>query len=226
MLLLAADTSGKFGSIALAQCETEGDCKVLEVTPLEGGTFSAQFIPQAAALLQKNGFALNDLTGFAVVTGPGSFTGLRIGLAAIKALAEITKKPIAAVSLLEAVAIAANAKGMVRALLDAGRGDIYVGAYEFDEVLDALPSKIIECLYTRSEFVAEAGGVIVTPDKSVADFLRASNIAVQEIAPLRADAIAQIGWEKIQAGVLSWPDDLDANYIRRTDAEIMAKINT
>ena len=226
MLLLAADTSGKFGSIALAQCATEGDCKVLEVTPLEGGTFSAQFIPQAAALLKKKGFSLKDLGGFAVVSGPGSFTGLRIGLAAIKALAEITKKPIAAVSLLEAVAIAGKAKGMVTALLDAGRGDLYVGAYEFDEVLDALPSKIIERLCTRNEFVVEASGIIVTPDKSVADFLRASNIAVQEIPPLRADAIAKIGWEKIQAGDISWPDDLDANYIRRTDAEIMAKINT
>ncbi|HEX5315304.1 MAG TPA: tRNA (adenosine(37)-N6)-threonylcarbamoyltransferase complex dimerization subunit type 1 TsaB [Candidatus Kapabacteria bacterium] len=226
MLLLAADTSGKFGSIALARCETNDACNVLEVALLEGGTFSAQFIPQAAALLQKNGYALKDLGGFAVVSGPGSFTGLRIGLAAIKALAEITQKPIAAVSLLEAVAIAARTKGMVRALLDAGRGDVYVGAYEFDEILDTLPSKIIERLCTRAEFVTEASGIIATPDKSVADFLRTSNIAVQEIPSLRADTIAKIGWEKIQAGNLSWPDDLDANYIRRTDAEIMAKINS
>jgi tRNA threonylcarbamoyladenosine biosynthesis protein TsaB len=225
MLLLAADTSGKFGSIALAQCDGDSGCKVLEVASLEGGTFSAQFIPQAAALLQKNGFALKDIGGFAVVSGPGSFTGLRIGLAAVKALAEITQKPIAAVSLLEAVAIAAGAKGKVTALLDAGRGDVYAGVYEFSASLDALPAKMTEYLLSRDEFSAEASSIVVTPDKSVADFLCSSTVAVQEIATVRADAIAKIGWKKIQAGVLSAPDTLDANYIRRTDAEIMAKIN-
>src|SRR6185312_4134021 len=104
MLLLATDTSGKFGSIALAQCRPGDDCEVLEVVPLEGGTFSAQLVPQIAALLAKHGFTKENLDAFAVTSGPGSFTGLRVGLAAIKALAEILGKPIVAVSLLEAVA--------------------------------------------------------------------------------------------------------------------------
>src|ERR1700681_5064112 len=103
MLLLAADTSGKHGTIALAQCAGEG-CAVIEVVPLEGGTFSAQLVPQIAALLTKHGFNKTDMGGFAVVSGPGSFTGVRVGLAAIKALAEVLQKPIAAVSLLDAIA--------------------------------------------------------------------------------------------------------------------------
>ncbi len=102
MLLLATDTSGKLGSIALAQCTSGEVCKVLEIVPLEGGTFSAQLIPQIAALLSRHGLGKLDLGVFAVVSGPGSFTGLRVGLAAIKALAEILNKPIVAVSLLEA----------------------------------------------------------------------------------------------------------------------------
>ena len=60
-----------------------------------------------------------------MVTGPGSFTGLRIGLAVIKALAEVLAKPIAAVSLLEAIAVAGAPHGRVTAVLDAGRGDVY-----------------------------------------------------------------------------------------------------
>ena len=88
MLLLAADTSGKHGTIALAQCAAEG-CDVIEVVPLEGGTFSAQLVPQIAALLAKHGFNKTDIGGFAVASGPGSFTGVRVGLAAIKALAEV-----------------------------------------------------------------------------------------------------------------------------------------
>src|SRR6266513_435159 len=131
MLLLATDTSGKYGSIALAECGPGDACEVLEVVPLEGGTFSAQLVPQIAALLSKHGFGKQDLEAFAVVSGPGSFTGLRVGLAAIKALAEILDKPIVAISLLEAVAASVSGSGKVLAALDAGRGEVYIGEYEF-----------------------------------------------------------------------------------------------
>ncbi len=67
-----------------------------------------------------------------VASGPGSFTGLRVGLAAVKALAEVLQKPIVAVSVLEAVACSGSARGRVLALLDAGRGDVYAGDYELD----------------------------------------------------------------------------------------------
>ena len=100
MLVLAADSSSKHGSIALAQCGPGEVCNVIEIAALEGGTFSAQLVPQIAALLTKHGSGKQDIGAFAVVSGPGSFTGLRIGLAAIKALGEVLAKPIAAVSLL------------------------------------------------------------------------------------------------------------------------------
>ena len=103
---------------------------MIEVVPLEGGTFSAQLVPQIAALLAKHGFSKTDIGGFAVVSGPGSFTGVRVGLAAIKALAEVLEKPIAAVSLLEAVAVSGGSSGRVTAVLDAGRGEVYAGEYE------------------------------------------------------------------------------------------------
>ena len=82
----------------------QSEIDVLEVVPLTGGAFSAQLVPQIAALLEKHGHSKSDLGAFAVASGPGSFTGLRVGLAAIKALAEALQKPIAAISLLEAVA--------------------------------------------------------------------------------------------------------------------------
>src|SRR5229473_5341252 len=130
MLLLAADTSGKHGTIALAQCGPGEGCNVVEVVPLEGGTFSAQLVPQIAALLTKHGFSKTDIGGLAVVSGPGSFTGVRVGLAAIKALAEVLQKPIAAVSLLEAVVVASGSQGRVTAVMDAGRGEVYAGEYD------------------------------------------------------------------------------------------------
>src|SRR5580704_10995948 len=124
MLILAVDTSGKQGSIALAQCGPEKECAVLETSPLDGGVFSAQLVPQIAALLASRGLEKQDLGGFAVVSGPGSFTGLRVGLAVVKALAEVLGKPIAAVSLLEAISVAGRPKGTVLAALDAGRNEI------------------------------------------------------------------------------------------------------
>src|ERR1700675_5147311 len=133
MLLLAIDTSGKNGSIALARVSPgQSGIETLEVVSLDGGAFSAQLVPQIAKLLEKHGCSKNDLAAFAVVSGPGSFTGLRVGLAAIKALAEALKKPIAAVSILEAVAWSSKARGRVLGALDAGRGDVYVGDYELE----------------------------------------------------------------------------------------------
>src|ERR1700716_926599 len=130
-LLRATDTSGKNGSIALARVTPgQSDVDIVEVVPLAGGAFSAQLVPQIAALLEKHGYRKTDLGAFAVASGPGSFTGLRVGLAAIKALAEALRKPILAISLLEAGACSGAARGRVLTALDAGRGDVYVGDYE------------------------------------------------------------------------------------------------
>lgn len=220
MLLLATDTSGKHGSIALARGTPDGSCDVLEVIPLAGGNFSAQLVPQVAALLAKHGFTKHDLGGFAVASGPGSFTGLRVGLAAIKALAEVLGKPIAAVSLLEAVAIAGKSPGKVVAAMEAGRGEVYAGAYEIGEIA----TRLRERLLTQEEFLASANQhTVVTPDQSIAAAARSAGLQVEEVERPRSDAIARLGWKKTLAGETVSSEALEANYIRRTDAEIFSK---
>jgi tRNA threonylcarbamoyladenosine biosynthesis protein TsaB len=217
MLILAADTSGKNGSLALMRFEEESS-RTLELVSLEGGTFSAQLVPQISALLTKNGLAKSDIDAFAVASGPGSFTGLRVGLAAIKALAEILQKPIAAISVLEAIARAPGREGRVLAVLDAGRGEVYCGEYG---IRDARATLIAQQLWTVAELVANAAGrTVVTPDVIVAELSREKNLQFAHIAAPRADSIARLGFEKIQAGEMVSPEALDATYIRRTDAEI------
>src|SRR5438105_8794399 len=139
MLILAIDTSGKQGSVALARADAKA-FQLIESAPVAGGTFSAQLVPQIAELLTRNNLHKENIDAFAAASGPGSFTGLRVGLAAIKALAEILQKPIVAVPLLQAIAAAlhintgaweADAKATVAALLDAGRGEIFVGTYTY-----------------------------------------------------------------------------------------------
>ncbi|MFZ0479212.1 MAG: tRNA (adenosine(37)-N6)-threonylcarbamoyltransferase complex dimerization subunit type 1 TsaB [Terriglobales bacterium] len=225
-LLLAVDTSGKNGNVALARVTAgRADVEIVESVPLAGGTFSAQLIPQISALLDKHGFSKKDLAAFAAVSGPGSFTGLRVGLAAIKGLAEGLQKRIATVSLLEAVARSGRAGGSVLAALDAGRTEVYVGDYEIGaEGCDTHAHIRSERLLSREEFLAEAKGkAVVTPESGLAAALNAAGIACELIPYPDIAFIASLGWERIQSGNTTAAQELDANYIRRSDAEIFSQ---
>lgn len=220
MLLLAADTSGKNGSIALADCNPK-NCSVIDIVPLLGGTFSAQLVPQIGALLSKHGLSKEDIGGFAVASGPGSFTGLRVGLAAIKGLAEILGKPIAAVSLLETLAVKSAIQEHVVAILDAGRNELYAGEYQ---IVANRIRMVAEKLVTRPEFLKQSSRVpVIATEPKVATELRSAGRQVIETAPPTSADVATLGWRKIQAGETVLPEDLEANYIRRSDAEIFSK---
>lgn len=227
-ILLAVDTSGKNGSLALA-CALPGqsgsEISVLEVVPLSGGAFSAQLVPEIARLLEKHKYRKNDLGAFAVASGSGSFTGLRVGLAAIKALAEVLQRPIVAISLLEAVACSGTSSGRILAALDAGRGDVYAGDYELDPQVKMQSERLL----SREEFVAEAGlpenknKRIITPDAVLAEIIRAAGIQVELVEHPNSGVIARLGWEHLQRGQTVRPEELEANYIRHSDAELFSK---
>lgn len=228
MLILAIDTSGKNGSIALARAGDnsgdDGDIEVLETVPLTGGTFSAQLVPQISALLAGQEFDKFAIGAFAVASGPGSFTGLRVGLAAVQALAEIIEKPIAPVSLLEVCAFVSGVQGKIMAALDAGRGDIYVGEYELPAEPGVTPR---EYLLTGDELHSQAHGwMLITPDPAIAANASASGVSVTTVPLISAADVARLGWRKLRLGVTVTPDKLEANYIRRTDAEMLEKIRS
>ena len=220
MLLLAADTSGNHGSIALARGDAR-NFELLEMLPLVGGTFSAQLVPQIAELISRHGLAKHEIDGFVVASGPGSFTGLRVGLAAFKALAEVLKKPISAVSLLEVIAISAGADAKIIAALDAGRSQAYVGEYE---VAKEAAICLNEQLLNWEEFIALAraqpGIQVSTPDQLILGWCTAAGLQSVEVPRPTSAALAQIGLRKLLAGETVLPEKLEANYIRRSDAEI------
>jgi tRNA threonylcarbamoyladenosine biosynthesis protein TsaB len=221
MLVLIVDTSGKQGSIGLARAGPGEGCEVIAVFPLTGGTFSAQLVPQIADLLSKRGLTKRDIDAFVVVAGPGSFTGLRVGLAAIKALAEVLAKPIAAVSLLEATAISAHLQGRVMTVLDAGRKEVYLGEYEMDS---AETRVISERLLTHEAWLELASNAtIVTPDPDIAAVAEAKGLRVVQVERGSIDAITRLGWKRIVSGGTVSPEALEANYGRRSDAEIFVR---
>jgi tRNA threonylcarbamoyladenosine biosynthesis protein TsaB len=222
MLLLGVDTSGRQGGLALARGSADS-FEVLEVVLLAGGSYSARFIPELSALLERHQANKHGLEGFAVVSGPGSFTGLRVGLSAVKGLAEVLQRPIAAVSMLEA--LAARASYSVRAItaFDAGRKELFVGEYD---VRGGEPILVSESLMSHQQFSAlldaNSGAELITTDMSVAE-LAGMHLHVKQTDWPDAGEIARLGFNKLKAGQTVAPEVLEANYIRRSDAEIFAK---
>jgi tRNA threonylcarbamoyladenosine biosynthesis protein TsaB len=213
MILIGVDTSGKNGSLTVARVADGASIVILETVALEGGTFSAQLIPQLAELLERQDLSKRDIDGFAVASGPGSFTGLRVGLAAVKGMAEALQKPIAAVSLLEAVA-RASADRHVVAALDAGRNELYLAEYEDGVMVGE------EQLVPRQILVSSTALKVITTDEALAASLREAGRSADVVQHPGSARVAKIGWTKLQAGERVTPQDLEANYIRRSDAEI------
>jgi tRNA threonylcarbamoyladenosine biosynthesis protein TsaB len=225
MLILAIDTSGQSGGITLAEADA-GSFRVIESSPIAGGTFSAQLIPTLAALLTKHGYRATDIGGFSAASGPGSFTGLRVGLSAIKGLAETLHKPIATVSMLEALASLVDGAGKNRfvkiaSALDAGRKEIFLGLYEkSDHALIRQREELLSEQNFLATLTTEAPSVIVTSDATVAELCSPLHFSVNLITRPGSEVIARIGASKLLAGEIVSVDDLDANYLRRSDAEL------
>lgn len=221
MLIVAVDTSGRKGSIALCRGDG-GSFEVLQLISLEGGTYSAELMPRIAEALKLHKLDKTQVDGFVVVSGPGSFTGLRVGLATVKGLCEVLVKPLATVSMLEALALVHGRDGQtVSAILDAGRGEIYVGEYQ---VSAGRASAVREYIVKLDQFASEAAGTrggLFTPDAKVAEALQTGNAGAKLIMPIHADEIGRIGIRKLLAGETADPASIDVNYIRRSDAEML-----
>jgi tRNA threonylcarbamoyladenosine biosynthesis protein TsaB len=229
MLTLAVDTGTQAGSLAVLR-----DTRVLGVVSTwTDETYSSRMFRHLEFLLSELKLGLKQFDLFAVGAGPGSFTGLRVGLTAVKGWAEVYQKPIAAVSALEAVAAQARAgEGLLAPVMDARHGQIYAGVYRRSS--EGLARVGDERVMTADEFLGslrrEAGHeklVFVTPTPEVlAEALARSDCAgsaVEEVSTVLAPVIGQLGVARARRGEVVDALHLDANYIRRSDAELLWK---
>ncbi len=229
MLILALDTSTQAGSLAILR----GNQVIGEVSTQVAETYSSRLFRHLEFLLHELSLDLKQVDLFAVAAGPGSFTGLRVGLTAVKAWAEVYRKPIAAVSALEAVA--AQARGtypLLVPVLDARRGQVYGGLYEHhdgelvrrgDEMV-MTPSEFLEHLRTEAgetplAFVTPTPEVVV--DAVTQSAFRASSIEL--VSTVLAPVIGRLGFARAQRSEVVDALTLDANYVRRSDAELLWK---
>jgi tRNA threonylcarbamoyladenosine biosynthesis protein TsaB len=214
MRVLLINTAGGEGSVALANTEVAAVIVASEVLP--GRTSSERLVPAVRRLMEGFGWRLKELSAVVVVHGPGSFTGVRVGLSAAKGLSEAGGVGLIAVSRLALLAAGVDeGGGPVHAVLDAGRGEFYYGEYVGRRCLR-------EALMGADDLLtAVAGGVVVVCEIKVSETLaRVRPRMVDE--PSAGDALP-FALDRIAAGKFDDVATLDANYLRRTDAEIFAK---
>jgi tRNA threonylcarbamoyladenosine biosynthesis protein TsaB len=221
MKILLIDTCGATGSVAVA--EADRSPAILATESLPGRTASERLVPTIKELAARSEIGLQALEAVVVVHGPGSFTGVRVGLSAAKGLCEALHLPLIAISRLAVLASFAEKPPAVpvRALLDAGRGEFYSGVYAEGVCLR-------EALLTREELLVVHGvdpaQVVVVCEPVIADAL--ASLDPQLVAePTAADALP-LALGRIQQRAYDDAALLDANYLRRTDAEIFAKPTT
>jgi tRNA threonylcarbamoyladenosine biosynthesis protein TsaB len=214
--ILAVDTTHEFGSLALAR-----GVEVLEELPLHAPTGFAHVLYQhLGPLLRNHGLRIADVDCFAAASGPGSFTGVRVGLACVKGLAEALGKPAVAVSNLQALSTFGSAP-LRAVVLDARRGEIYGAVYDaaarlvcaetvakFPAWLATLPAGVPEFI---SEDSLDLRSMLSGTSFETARITKAPRSLAAAIARLALDAVPQD------------PAALDANYVRRSDAELFWK---
>ena len=212
MKLLLMDTCGTEGSVALAD-----DGAVVSSETLPGRSASERLVPVIREMMKAAGWTLKELAAIVVMNGPGSFTGVRVGLSAAKGLSEAGSVGVVAVSRLALLAAAAGeGADQVCAVLDAGRGEFYCGVY-------AGRRCVREALLSGEEVATAAAGasVVMVCEARVSEALSA--LKPRLVAePVAGDALP-FAVERVAAKEFDDVATLDANYLRRTDAEIFAK---
>jgi tRNA threonylcarbamoyladenosine biosynthesis protein TsaB len=210
--VLAFDTCGDTGTVALVGIgngATTITC--IAQTKLGGRATSAELMPAVEALLRDAKHDLRAIPALVVVNGPGSFTGIRVGLSTAKGLAHAAGIPIVAVSRLFVLSSLIHRSGDVLALLDAGRNEFYARRAQR------------EWLASFVEIVAavEAGSSLIVAEEEVAN--RFASCRPKQAGPLDACAAVRAALPRLREGAQEDFAAMDANYLRRSDAELFAR---
>lgn len=207
MIILSIDSSQSIGTVTLARADGN-ELHVIETARTEGGKFSAQLVPAVKRLLDTHSIAKEKIDVIAAASGPGTFTGLRVGLAAAKALAETLGKPILTVSVLEA--LASTADPPVVAITEAGKGHYYAGVYSrsgsgVEQHCDRDQLRAVIAQHPQAKVVSNA------------DLSELSARIVWDQTPL-SKLVARLAIGKAKRQEFTAIDALDANYVRADDA--------
>ena len=212
MRVLALDTTSAYGSLAIAE-----DNEVIEEVTLHSPDgFGHVLFDHIRRLLNRHEWDVNSIRCFAAAAGPGSFTGVRVGLTAAKGLAEAAGGIAVGVSNLQA--LAAHGTTPLRAVvMDARRGEVYGAVY--DSALQVVCPEIVVPFQRWVDSLPSAITEVISPDFSPfrGSFHREAHVIEQRVL---AGAIGRIAVARLQAGEEPDAAAVDANYVRHSDAEL------
>ena len=226
MSILAIDTASSVSSVAVA---SEGKLRA-EVTVEAGRTHSETLLSHIEGALSFAGVERSALRGVAVSIGPGSFTGLRIGLATAKAIAYGLGIPLVGVSTLAALALAFPVPDVYTlVLMDAQKGNAYAGLYEWrDESLhEVRPVRVAPLAEAIAEAADMGKPVLLTGELVLKKRARLGNLpdnvtlAPAHLLTARASHVAWLGIARLAAGERDDLMTLEPFYIRRSEAEVL-----
>jgi len=230
---LAIDTTESRGSVAFLR-----DGETIALTAHKGSAdYSGWLLPAVEEVLERAASRMEDVNLLAVATGPGSFTGLRVGLTTVKAWAEVYGTPVVGVSRLEAMAYRRAgevASGFLAVFYDAQRGQLFGALYRSDggQLVRVEDERVIppaEFVKWVAEQTGEQPVTWISLDPELLTSLEswgersAIGDKVVPCVPNLAAAIGRLAEERARCGMFSDPLALDANYVRRSDAEIFWK---
>jgi len=225
MRVIGLDSATQVASVAVV----EDDKLLAELTFNMKKNHSERLMPMLALMLEEINLTLDDITGFAVAVGPGSFTGLRIGLATMKSLAYVKDKPILAVPTLDG--LAANlegCQGIICPILNARRNEVYTALYRWTGNGHRRLTKYMATgLATLAKIIANEGGEVTflgdgvpVYREALEDLIPQARFATSGNSICRAAHIARLGLDMLKEGQVSDYFSLEHLYIRESEAEV------
>lgn len=225
MKLLALDTSSMVATVAIMEDE-----RLLAETILNHKkTHSVQLMPLVKELMDNCGVTPEEIDYFAVSLGPGSFTGLRIGVTTIKAMAQALDKPVVGISTLDALAFnLPYGQGVICPIVDAQRDNVYTARYKWDKgVFKKISNyeivnieELIELLSKQDEDVIFVGDGLNLFKPILAERLQDKAIfPYSAIAIPRASSVATLALQKIEEGLVERAEEIIPIYMRKSQAE-------
>jgi tRNA threonylcarbamoyladenosine biosynthesis protein TsaB len=223
MIILAADTTSPHGSVALLEKKR----LLTEINTDSGLTHSERLLPAVEFILSSQGLSVQDVDGYALAVGPGSFTGIRIGLSTFKSLASASEKPVAPVSTLKALAVKLmlTQGRLLCPVIDAKKSEIYAALYETRE--GKLQEAIPQGLYSPAQFLARlplhriihflGTGVEVYKEMIVGHFSDKARFSSRSL--FIASEVGRIGYGVIKEKKGMNYLEIEPLYFRRSQAE-------
>ena len=223
MKILAIDTSTPTCSVGIV----DGSRTLAETVDASGQTHARHLMGMVDSAVSSSGVSLQEIDGFAVVTGPGTFTGLRIGISTIKGLASALSRPVAGVTSLETLAAQADIHTrLVCPVMDARRNEVYYGLYvsekgvlrQVGEHQVAPPSSLVKSIREPCHFIGS--GARLYQEIFEAALGPLSQFSETDRDTIHAETIARLALDQFQENGSHSLSTVSPYYIRRSDAEI------